>query len=331
MTAQPFKRTPFASRLIRHAMRDRARRETGSPDPPAPPWFDDWRDGIHPWVRQSTSELVVRSGLRVHGHAAAVNSSMGFAFNLFMPLREYGREVLASLLGAELGTPVSVLDVAFEFHGPTDVLAECAGPSPVGDEKFTASDVAIRVTDGAGRRGIVLVEVKLSEGGFTTCGGATSSANPRTDLCASAAAFFREPGSCYLRRTRHARRDRRYWDILEAAFGSVREAVPGYAGDRCPFEGHEQQIMRNHALALGLVQAGEADFSAFGLAHHPDNHHVAEPWERYRAMVAPGASLFRLPADAIVDAAAALGGEWADWADYMRGRYMLTCGAGEAR
>ena len=29
MTAHGFRRTPFASRLLRHAMRDRARRETG--------------------------------------------------------------------------------------------------------------------------------------------------------------------------------------------------------------------------------------------------------------------------------------------------------------
>ena len=155
---------------------------------------------------------------------------------------------------------IRVVDIEFEFQGPADVLAECAGPQPTDDEKFTASDVAIRVVDDNGRAGLVLVEVKLSEGGFTPCNGARSAANRRKDVCASAATFFDDPHACYLRRTRHAQRDRRYWDIFDAEFGSVRAAVPGFPGERCPFEGDHQQLMRNHALALGLIQAGEAAF-----------------------------------------------------------------------
>ena len=285
--------------------------------------FDDWRDGIHEWVRQQTAGLVEENRIRLHDHVAAVNSSMGFAFNLFMPFREYGAAALEKVLAAAVGIPARVVDIEFEFHGPTDVLAECAGPEPTEDEKFTASDVAIHVEDATGRAGVILVEVKLSEGEFTACNGARSSANTRKDVCASAAKFFDDPGACYLRRTRHARRDRRYWDIFGSAFGSVRGALPGFATGRCPFEGNYQQIMRNHALALGLVQAGEAAFSAFGLVHHPDNQHVVQPWEDYRSLVADASPLFRLPADELINAAADLSGSWSDWACYMRERYRL--------
>ena len=69
MTAHGFRRTPFASRLLRHAMRDRARRETGSPASSTSPMFDDWREGIHGWVRQRTADLV---GCRSH-----IDSSRG--------------------------------------------------------------------------------------------------------------------------------------------------------------------------------------------------------------------------------------------------------------
>ena len=93
--------------------------------------------------------------------------------------------------------------------------------------------------------------------------------------------------------------------------------MPGYSGQRCPFEGNDQQIMRNHALARGLVQADEATFSAFGLVHHPGNHHVVEPWDDYRSMVADGSPLFRISADGLVDAAAGQGAEWTAWARYM--------------
>ena len=177
--------------------------------------------------------------------------------------------------------------------------------------------------DERGRRGVILVEVKLSEGEYTHCNGATSKANKRKDVCADAEKLFDKPRDCYLRRPRHAGRDRRYWDILETEFGSVQGAVPRYSGRRCPFEGDHQQIMRNHALALGLVQAGEAAFSAFGLVHHPGNHHVVDPWDDYRSMVADPSPLFRISAAALVDSAAGQGAEWTAWARYMRERYML--------
>lgn len=324
MTAHRFRRTPFASRLLRHAMRDRAWRETGSPASSTSPMFDDWREGIHGWVRQRTADLVAEAGIRLHDHIAAVNSSMAFGFNLFMPFREHGASALEEPLARVLGFPVRVVDIEFEFQGPTDVLAECAGPQPADDEKFTASDVAVRVEDDNGRTGLVLVEVKLSEGGFTPCNGARSAANRRKDVCASAMKFFDDPRACYLRRTRHARRDRRYWDIFDAAFGSIRAAVPSFTGERCPFEGDYQQLMRNHALALGLTQAGEATFTAFGLVHHPDNHHVVEPWEHYRSLVADASPLFRIPANELIDAAADQDAPWSDWACYMRERYMLA-------
>ena len=107
-------------------------------------------------------------------------------------------------------------------------------------------------------------------------------------------------------------------------------AVPRLTGEQCPFIGDHQQIMRNHALALGLVQAGEVAFTAFGLVHHPDNHHVVEPWEEYRSLVADASPLFRIPADELIDAAAGQGVPWSEWARYMRERYMLeTPGIGE--
>ena len=323
MTARDYQRTPFGRTLLRHALRDRARRETGFPESRTSPIFDDWSEGIHEWVRAQTVAHVEERNIRLHDHAAAVNSSMAFAFNLFMPFREYGASALEAALKGVLGFRVRVIAMTFEFHGPTDVLAECAGTQPADDEKFTASDVAIQLEDDSDRTGVVLVEVKLSEGGYTHCNGATSKSNTRKDVCAAADRFFEKPHTCYLTRPRHARRDRRYWDILKTEFGSVRGAVPAYSGKRCPFEGNYQQLMRNHALTLGLVQAGKAAFTAFGLVHHPGNQYVVEPWDDYRSTVADPSPLFRIPADVLVDAAARQAAPWPAWARYMRERYML--------
>lgn len=323
MTAREFRRTAFGSRLLRHAMRDRARRETGSPESSVSPMFDDWREGVHERIRRQTADLVAARGIRLHNHIRAVNSSMAFAFNLFMPFREYGAAALEGLLARTLPFTVRVVGIEFEFHGPTDILAECAGSYPAEEERYTASDVAVRVEDANGRAGLVLIEVKLSEGEFTPCNGARSPANTRKDVCASAAKLFADPRTCYLTRPRHARRDRRYWEIFERAFGSVGAVVPGYGGGDCPFRFDRQQIMRNHALALGLVQSGTTEFTAFVLVHHPDNHHVVEPWEEYRSVIADASRFFRIPANALVDSAAGRGGWWRAWGTYMQERYML--------
>ncbi|MCY4506734.1 MAG: hypothetical protein OXG35_07205, partial [Acidobacteria bacterium] len=222
--------------------------------------------------RDNDEDALGERGIRLHDYARAVNSSMAFAFNLFMPFREYGALAVDVALADALGFPVRAVGMDFEFHGPTGVLAECAGPQPTKADKFTASDVAVHVEDERGRKGVVLIEVKLSEGEYTHCNGVRSEYNNRTDVCADAEKFFEGPRHCYLRRPRHAGRDRRYWEILATEFGSVGAAVPRYAGKRCPFEGNSQQIMRNHVMALGVVQAGVAAFSAFGLVHHPGNH-----------------------------------------------------------
>lgn len=88
-----------------------------------------------------------------------------------------------------------------------------------------------------------------------------------------------------------------------------------------------QQPMRNHALALGLVQAGHFDFARFGLVHHDDNPSVPPHWQRYCDAVADPEILFRVPASAVVDAGRELKAPWSSaWADYVQERYRLGWG-----
>ena len=244
-------------------LRRRAVALTGDPRARVSPMLDDWTDGLHPALREDAARIVVDDQVRLHDYVRALNSSMAFGFNLFLPFRLGDPAPLAALLCQQLGRQIRPDRVVFEYGGPTRVLAEVAGEEPAEDEPFTASDVAVFVHDADGQRGVVLIEVKLSEGEFSTCNGATSRGNRRKDVCASAEAFFADPGSCYLRRPYRARRDRRYWTIFEQEYRSVREAFPDADLDGpCPFRGDGQQPMRNHALALGLVQRGVMDFAA---------------------------------------------------------------------
>jgi hypothetical protein len=91
----------------------------------------------------------------------------------------------------------------------------------------------------------------------------------------------------------------------------------------CPFAGDRQQPMRNHALALGLVQAGEFDFAHFGLVHHDDNPDVPALWQSYVSLCAHQEMLFRLPASALLAIDNKDAPWWAEWRHYMTSRYRL--------
>ena len=285
-------------------LRRRAVALTGDPRARVSPMLDDWTDGLHPALREDAARIVADDDVRLHSHVRARNSSMAFGFNLFLPFRLGNPPLLTDLLGQKLDRQLQPGRIVFEYGGPTHLLAEVAGEVAEEDEPFTASDVAVFVTDQEGRRGVVLIEVKLTEGDFSRCNGATSRGNRRKDVCALAETFFADPGACYLRHPYRAVRDRRYWTIFEQEYGSVREAFPGVDLDGpCPFRGDGQQPMRNHALALGLVQEGVVDFAAFGLVHHDDNPDVVPAWDEYTSMVAGPSLLFRIPASAVCDAA----------------------------
>lgn len=309
---------------MEHAVADRRRRDPSTGRQPRPWWFDDWTEGLYPEIRAAARSYVEVSKMKLHSHAAAVHSSMAFAFNLFLPFRVWGAAPLGRVLSGALGRVVTVEAVEFEYCDTDDILGEWVGATRSVDDKATTADVAVVVVDENRKRGVVLIEVKCGEEGFTACNGRDSAGNRRKDVCASAARFLKEPRSCYLTHTYRATKDRRYWDIFEKEFGSVEKAFPTVeTGQPCPFAGDNQQPMRNHALALGLVQAGKFDFSHFGLVHHDRNPDIPPKWDAYVARTSAGSALFSLSASSLLDVPSAAGPLFADWKHYVRERYAL--------
>ena len=215
-----------------------------------------------------------------------------------------------------------VEEVRFEWVPPGALLGELEGDRPEGDEPATAVDVVLWSRLGDGRRGAVLIKVKLSEDRFTTCNGRLSSGNRRRDVCDSASLFLGDPSSCYLRRPRGKRRDRRYWEIFAESHGSVGNAFPGAGLDGpCPFAGNAQQPMRNLAIARALEQEGMVDEAWFVLCVHDDNLDVPGHWKAWAELLPDREMAPSLPASKVIDAGEAEGyGAWAAW---MRDRYRL--------
>ena len=323
MTARKYNRTLFGDELLTHARRWRARVEGG--DGLASPMFANWLDGIFPSLRGEASSVVDAEGVRLHDYARAVVSSQAFAMNLFLPFRTTQARALGEVLSESLGRQLQVENLRLEYVPEGDILGEWVASAPSEDEARTAVDVWVEVIDDGGLRGVVLLEVKLSEGGFTPCGGRSSRGNRDHAPCESAAVLFAQPERCYLTRPFRATKDRRQWMILsregdEAGLRGVYPNVPEHAA--CPFEKDGNQIMRNHALGAGMVQAGRADFFAFGLVHHDANPDVVASWDAYVSLLATGAPLVRIPASNLI-AGLERTPEWSEWGSYMRARFAL--------
>ena len=287
-----------------------------------PPMWSRWTDGIHPDFRNLAREVQVADEVKLHKYAAHLLSSRAFALNLFLPFRQGSRKALSKCVSRLVETQLLIEEVRFEWVPPGPLLGELEGDRPGEDEPATAVDVVLwsRLEDGG--RGAVLVEVKLSEDGFTNCNGRDSRWNRRQDLCGAAQVFFGDPNACYLRRPKGKRRDRRYWEIFTESHGSVRDAFPGVDADGpCPFAGNAQQPMRNLAIARALEQEGVVEEAWFVLCVHDGNPDVPGHWEVWKGMLPNSDMAPLLPASAVIDAGDAEGNE--AWAAWMRERYWL--------
>ncbi len=285
-------------------------------------YWNHWTDGIYPMFRDLAEMAIRVDQVRLHNQSAHLRSSQTFAFNLFLPFWEGRRARLSERVSALVGTRLIIDRVQFEWVPPGRVLGEIAGDRPVGDEPATVTDVVLWGRLRFRRRAALLLEVKLSEGEFTPCGGRESQGNRRKDVCQSARLFMRDPNACYLRRPVRQRRDRRYWEIFTRSHGSVRKAFPHADLDGpCPFAYDMQQPMRNLAIARGLEQEGMVRRAWFALCAHDANPDIAARWADWSRLLPEPSPAPAIPASEIVSIGEAEG--LTDWAAYMRERYQL--------
>ena len=286
------------------------------------PYWTDWTEGIQQDNRRLALEMVKADSVSLHKYAAHIRSSQVFAFNLFLPFREGSREELSHRVSALVDDDLTIDRVIFEWIPPGHLLGEIDGERPGPEEPATAVDVSLWGWRQNGRRAAVLVEVKLTEAGFTHCNGRTSRGNRRTDVCESAQLFLNNPQDCYLRRPVRKERDRRYWSILAKSHGSLRDTFP-HADLRgeCPFAYDMYQPMRNLAVARGLEQEDLVEKAWFVLCAHDANPDVAHHWRAWQNLVVDSALALFLPASEIITVGES--GGFSDWGKYMRDRYRL--------
>ena len=174
----------------------------------------------------------------------------------------------------------------------------------------TDSDVAIAYRDKDNKLCLWLIEHKLTERDFTTCGGYRSDniSLSEKEFCTSCGIkeLKKDHNKCYYHKHCHYK----YWEIMDthASFFSGK-----YTGKDCPFRGGMNQLWRNQMLALELEDKKLFEEVYFSVVSHPENTFLDKSMNQYRDLINHSPKFFDFKSTDLVNAAAKHLPEWAKW------------------
>jgi len=199
-------------------------------------------------------------------------SSQAACINLFLPIMS-DPVVAATILSAARPDIAKIateyLDNGFQFELWSAPWQNYGSRGVLNDHTKgagTDSDFAVTYYDKDGHLCLWLIEHKLTEQGFTRCGGYRSRANRFPANCNSidAKTVMLNSGSlCYY----SAHCGYQYWDFTQEPHFSVQN-IAQYP--KCPFKEDLNQLWRNQTLARALETA-PIQKSFFSVVYHPHN------------------------------------------------------------
>ena len=262
---------------------------------------------------------------KVHKYAYHMASSQTACVNLFMPvlMSSEADEILKHLPGA----PADFVRIdrdrerlfngyCFEYWGQDFVSSRSGVLGDHSNGAGTDSDVAIAYINDKGERCLWIIEHKLTEREFTTCGAYRSKANTQKHLCKcnGISDLVADPGKCHYHNIGY-----KYWEVMKKNSDAFR-AEEG-AG-RCPFIGGMNQLWRNHLLALQYVAGGQYASVTFSVVHHRDNDALNETLAAYRKLIGPDVLFSTFTNEDLVVAAERHSESLGDWAKWYRNLYF---------
>lgn len=290
-----------------------------SPYFPKPYRYDKIPLMIYKDIKETVEDIQKKPfAYKPHRFASHVASSQTACLNLFVQIleSEYADQILIQSGVAPEG--FDRIDrgqlrngYCFEYWGSSK--AESKGL--LGDHSPAAgtdADVAIAYINKAGKLCLWLIEHKLTERDFTTCGGYRSKniSDREKEFCKSCGIddLLKDHDKCYYHKHCHYL----YWDIMDkhASFFSGK-----YEGEGCPFRGGMNQLWRNQMLALELELEEKSPFEevCFSVVTHPENTFLDKRMNQYRDLINHSPKFFDFKSTDLVDAAAPYLPEWAKW------------------
>lgn len=225
----------------------------------------------------ATQAHVSHLPFRQHKYFNHMASSQAANINLFLPILLHCK---ANTILRELNPGFNHLATEYLDHGwriefwdePFGILADKTTMSG------TDSDIGIAYYNHGGELCLWLIEHKLTESEFTTCGGFKSKGRQeRHDCSRNFLDILENKNICYY----HDVRKFKYWNITEAN----REFFINHASHtECPFQGGMNQLWRNQLLALAVQQDERQPYqhAHFSVVRHPQNSHLNKTLMAYQ-------------------------------------------------
>lgn len=276
---------------------------------------------LYPGIKATVSEIQ-KSIYKYKPHIFAnkhVASSQTACVNLFVPIME-SPDVDQILMSLE-ACPKDFKHVAkdqlyhgyrFEFWDSVDEKSK----GLLGDhskQAGTDSDVAIAYYNTKDELCLWLIEHKLTEHEFTTCGAYRSKGNNEEgkDHCrkCSMGEILNNPDLCYYHRVSKYN----YWNIMRD--GAADFFSGAFDGKGCPFRGGMNQLWRNQLLAIALEKSGAYKSVSFSVVHHPDNHFLDSSMKEFTILTNNSPKFNSFTSDKLIMAAAIDHNlkEWIQW------------------
>lgn len=275
---------------------------------------DELQPIYRPIVRR-VREHQRRFPFKLHKFVGHMASSQVACINLFVPLLsepDIAAQVLRTVKPDLKVIATDQLDGGFQIEywpGKSDE------PGPLNDHTKAAgtdSDIAIAYRDMEGHLRLWLIEHKLTEKEFTTCGGAVSAGRTSEHRCSPAADVLGNHDLCYY----HEHCRYAYWPVTDR-HSNVFPPERLDAGETCPFKDGVNQLWRNTLLALAVEDTKGSPYEEvhFSVVHHPGNTALEPSMAAFRQLLGVAGRFSSFTSDRIVNAAATFPAlrEWATW------------------
>ena len=256
---------------------------------------------------------------RLHTHFNHMASSQAANINLFLPvlLNPKATEILSQIKGDFAGLATDQLDKGFriEFWDREPLSDETGLLGDHSQVSGTDTDIAIAYKNYTGDLCLWLIEHKLTESKFTTCGGYKSDNRkkmPEYDCSLCFADLLKNKKRCYY----HGYRGFNYWNITES---NVNIFVNHDKYTQCPFRSGLNQLWRNHLLALAIENDTNQPYKHvyFSVVRHPRNKSLDESIEQYKNLTANNPKLSAFTSKEVIESTERLKdptlNEWIDW------------------
>lgn len=217
---------------------------------------------IIPAVKAHQSKFL----FRIHKFFNHMASSQAANINLFIPILTHrdANQVLNAINPQFDRLATDQLDKGWRIEYWDEPFGTLGDKT---DISGTDSDIGIAYYNKAGELCLWLIEHKLTEAEFTTCGGYKSKGRkPRHDCSQCYADILAKKEICYY----HDVKKFNYWNIT----GANSSFFVNHADyESCPFVAGENQLWRNQILALAIEQDDRQPYKHvhFSVVKHPRN------------------------------------------------------------